>query len=73
LAAIVSNDWRYPDRPFGDNGGAIERMLAARIRDLFLAVRYAVCNAVLARFARAAIPASMTTSTLGNSVKTSGG
>jgi hypothetical protein len=48
LDAIVSNDRRYPDRPFGDTGAAIERMLAAGIsrNDLSLVLRYAAYNAV---------------------------
>ena len=48
LDGIVSNDKRYPERPFGDTGAAIERMLAVGVsrRDLSLVLRYAAYNAV---------------------------
>jgi hypothetical protein len=48
LDAIVSNDKRYPDRPFGDTGATIERMLAEGVskRDLSLVLRYVAYNAV---------------------------
>jgi hypothetical protein len=48
LDAIVSNDKRYPDQPFGDTGAAIERMLAGGVskRDLSVVLRYAAYNAV---------------------------
>ena len=48
LDAMVSNGKRYPDRPFGDTGATIERMLAAGVskRDLSLVLRYAAYNAV---------------------------
>jgi hypothetical protein len=47
LDAIVSNGRRYPDRPFGDTGAAIERMLAAGVsrRDLSLVLRHAAYEA----------------------------
>ena len=48
LDGIVSNDNRHPERPFGDTGAAIERMLAAGVsrRDLSLVLRFAAYNAV---------------------------
>ena len=48
LDGIVSNDKRHPERPFGDTGAAIERMLAAGVsrRDLSLVLRFAAYNAV---------------------------
>jgi hypothetical protein len=43
LDAIVSNDKRYPDQPFGDTGAAIERMLAG----VFLSATYLSSFAML--------------------------